>query len=283
MENPSCSYDFVTLDLMKSMFEENGMLTPSPPTDISCAARAMAKVFYDAILGAINDNELVSDEDLILPYDSDADEEYEELIYKEDYNEIVKSGDEFDPVEYEKKTSQEYIPLQYKLKAVAFANANPKASLQTIQSRGFAKLKDKKTLLRWKKVVQKGGSRIDKLNMINEQCFERFVENRKNHEQVTTRMIQQWAMATAFPYISEEFSFTAGLTWVQNFKKKYRIRQRKITKFINKSDIATLEETLQAAETFQTQTKLLISSFSPDYVINTDQTGCQYQTGVLNK
>ncbi|KAL1516382.1 hypothetical protein ABEB36_000301 [Hypothenemus hampei] len=113
MENPSCSYDFVSeappldnnfkndfaiaLDLMKSMFEENGMLTPSPPTDISCAARAMAKVFYDAILGAINDNELVSDEDLILPYDSDADEEYEEC------SEVVKSGDEFDPVEYEKK------------------------------------------------------------------------------------------------------------------------------------------------------------------------------------
>lgn len=39
-----------------------------------------------------------------------------------------------------------------------------------------------------------------------------------------------------------------------------------------------MEEVLKAAEKFQTQTRALISKFQLDFVINTDQTGCQYES-----
>ena len=42
--------------------------------------------------------------------------------------------------------------------------------------------------------------------------------------------------------------------------------------------MATFEETVEAAAKFQKQTKKLISKYTPDFVINTDQTGCNYQT-----
>jgi len=55
-------------------------------------------------------------------------------------------------------------------------------------------------------------------------------------------------MSIAFPLLSEHFNFIASATWVKEFKKRHKIRQRKITKFVSKNDITTLEETVAAAE-----------------------------------
>lgn len=84
-------------------------------------------------------------------------------------------------------------------------------------------------------------------------------------------------MAAAFPFLSENFRFKASSTWVKVFKRRHRIKQRKITKYISKRHCATMDETIAAAEKFRKQTSILIRNFDLDYVINTDQTGCQYQ------
>lgn len=42
----------------------------------------------------------------------------------------------------------------------------------------------------------------------------------------------------------------------------------------------TFEDTLEAADLFQKQTAPLISEFDPDYVVNTDQTGCEYRMNI---
>jgi hypothetical protein len=91
------------------------------------------------------------------------------------------------------------------------------------------------------------------------------------------RILQQWAMSITFPYINENFSFIASTSWARNFKRKYRIRQHKITKFVSRNDVTTLEETVAAAERFQQQTRVLMENYSHNFVINTDQLGCQYQ------
>lgn len=92
-----------------------------------------------------------------------------------------------------------------------------------------------------------------------------------------TRTLQQWATNAAFLLSSENFNFIASSAWVERFKRKHKIRQRKITKYISSKEFATIEEVLAAAEQFQVQTKTLIRNYDFDYVINTDQTGCQYQ------
>lgn len=96
--------------------------------------------------------------------------------------------------------------------------------------------------------------------------------------QVTTRTLKQWALTAAAPFQSDTFSFEASDSWVKFFKRKHRIRQRKITKYISRRDVATLEETVESAQRFQTQTRQIIPKFDLDFVINTDQTGCNYQT-----
>ena len=74
----------------------------------------------------------------------------------------------------------------------------------------------------------------------------------------------------AFPYLSENFKFQASLRWAADFKARHKIRQRKVTKFISKRDMATLEETMEAPEKFQKQTKKLILKYIPHFIINTD-------------
>jgi len=66
--------------------------------------------------------------------------------------------------------------LAYKAKAVAFAQAHPKYSLKTLKSMGFAKLT--------RKDVLSGGTRHDKLTVINSETFERFKDARNNKEQI---------------------------------------------------------------------------------------------------
>lgn len=83
-------------------------------------------------------------------------------------------------------------------------------------------------------------------------------------------------MAAAFPFISENFTFNASRQWLDKFKKRHRIKQRQITKYVSEKDYVTMEEVLQTADKFQTQTKALMSQFHKDFIINTDQTGCQY-------
>lgn len=95
---------------------------------------------------------------------------------------------------------------------------------------------------------------------------------------MTNRTIQQWAMAAAFPYITEQFTFNACSSWVDNFKRRHRIKQRKITKYVSEKDCVTMEQTLEVAEKFQTQIRAVVQLFQEDFILNTDQTGCQYSS-----
>lgn len=84
-------------------------------------------------------------------------------------------------------------------------------------------------------------------------------------------------MAAAFPLLSEEFSFSASNDWIVGFKRKYKIKQRNITRYVSSKEYATLEEIVKAAEKFTIQTKAIIPDFKLDHIININQNGCQCQ------
>ncbi|KMQ85982.1 hypothetical protein RF55_15184 [Lasius niger] len=106
----------------------------------------------------------------------------------------------------------------------------------------------------WKEDVKRGGTVIGKYIQIETQTFEYFKEARECFEQVTTRTLQQWAMAIAFPFLTEDFTFSASKSWVTKFKNKYRIKQRKITRFVSRREHVSFEEILEAAKKFISNT-----------------------------
>ncbi|KAF5299773.1 hypothetical protein FQA39_LY11443 [Lamprigera yunnana] len=84
--------------------------------------------------------------------------------------------------------------------------------------------------------------------------YDRFAESQQNNQQVTTRNLQQWALAAASQF--ENFDFKALNSWVEKFKHRHRIGQRKITKYVSEKESATIEETLASAENFRTQHRM---------------------------
>ncbi|GFT04461.1 HTH CENPB-type domain-containing protein [Trichonephila clavipes] len=128
----------------------------------------------------------------------------------------------------------------------------------------------------WEEQIRRGGSTKDKYTTIDKWTHDRFVEARQSNQQVTTRNLQQWDLAAASQF--PDLEFKASEAWVKIFKRKHRIRQRKITKFVSERKTATMEETHAAAEKFRLHTRALILNYDKDFVLNTDQTGCQYQS-----
>jgi lipopolysaccharide biosynthesis regulator YciM len=52
---------------------------------------------------------------------------------------------------------------------------------------------------------------------------------------------------------NKQFPFKASAGWVQDLKKKHKIRQRHVTKYIRSMDNVTSEEKVKAAELFKKQ------------------------------
>ncbi|XP_043481828.1 histone acetyltransferase KAT6B-like [Leptopilina heterotoma] len=152
------------------------------------------------------------------------------------------------------------ITLAYKKKVVALAEKHPNWSLSTLRRRGAQRLKSYKILALWKKEIENGGTKHDKLRAIRKECFDRFREARRNGEAVTTKMLQKWAIEAAAPFLSESFKFQAGEHWARRFKKRHKIRQMKITNPNNNSDMLTLEETELSNDTLPTE---LVPTFDP--------------------
>lgn len=126
-------------------------------------------------------------------------------------------------------------------------------------------------LERWEEQIKKGGTSQEKFAIIDSWTYDRFKEARENLQQVTTRNLQQWALAAASQF--ENFEFKASNAWVIKFKRRHRIRQRKVTKFVSERETVTLEETLENAENFRKQVRAVAPNFDKNFILNTDQTG----------
>jgi hypothetical protein len=182
--------------------------------------------------------------------------------------------------EYEpspKRATRQHIPLDVKIKVFNLAKEHPKWSISTLRNMGSIHLKHKGMLAIWEKDIKAGGTKLDKLEMIDRWVYDRFVEARNRNQPVMTRTLQEWAISASFQHLSPGFEFSASTTWVASFKKRHRIVQRKVTKYVSTSEQASIEEIVQSAIRFQNQTKSLISKYNRDYIINTDQTGCAYR------
>lgn len=82
----------------------------------------------------------------------------------------------------------------------------------------------------------------------------------------------QWALVAAAQF--KDFEFKASTRWVNKFKQRHKIRQRKITRFVTHHEAMSLQEILNSADNFRLQARELINQmYDKDYVINTDQTG----------
>ncbi|KAJ8960708.1 hypothetical protein NQ314_006019 [Rhamnusium bicolor] len=247
---------------------ENKFITSASSSAISSEIILKEEELYHDTVEILDEKQFLITEELILFHEHDEEDGFTNISEDE-------SQDEYEP-EQKRKKEMEYIPLDYKIKVVNLAKQYPKWGLRSLQRKGCSRLKNMTDLKRWEKDIKCGGTTIDKYAIIDSWTYNRFVEARQADQQVTSRNLQHWALAGAAQF--KNFEFKASNSWVKRFKRKYKIRQRKITKYVTQSETAWVEEILLSAEKFRLQTRELMSLYDNDFVIKSVQTECQYHS-----
>ena len=136
-------------------------------------------------------------------------------------------------------------------------------------------------LSRWKREIVNGGTRYDQMQAIKKWVYDRFVEARERKEHVGTEDLRTWALQAAMQFPNVPLEFTASPAGMNRFKKEYRISQRRATKYIKQTERRSFEEIEGTTAEFQAEIRSITSSSNLDFIINTDQMGCEYWVNVL--
>ena len=71
--------------------------------------------------------------------------------------------------------------------------------------------------------------------------------------------------------------FKASIHWLNEFKRRYKIVSRKVTKVISKTSIDDSEERLEQQQEFRNKVKNAIKKYDDKRVYNSDQSGFKYE------
>ncbi|KAF4517164.1 hypothetical protein B566_EDAN006463 [Ephemera danica] len=165
------------------------------------------------------------------------------------------------------------ISLQRKMEIVAFwePEGKPKRRFSTVKNRFKYEVRYPIDLPRFKRDVQEGGTRVEKLIYVYSSAFDSFLEAKRQFSAVTDIDLRRWALKSARTV--RLHGFKASPSWCLNFKKDYNIVSRKITKYITKSSIQSQPEILQASKTFTENTGKYIQTIGLGRAFNGDQIG----------
>ncbi|XP_049797011.1 uncharacterized protein LOC126213354 [Schistocerca nitens] len=169
---------------------------------------------YRATMEMLGEKILIIDKDLI---------HFDEVNQFCEVEENSSDTEDYEPAE--KASKGDYVLFETKIKVVKLAKGHPKWSLRTLQIKGARSLTRKDKWKRWEENIKPGGSTIDKYSIIDSWIYDCFVESCQNYQQVTTRNLQQWALAAEGQFQSEDFVIKVSLSWIKKFKLWHRIWQ----------------------------------------------------------
>jgi hypothetical protein len=169
------------------------------------------------------------------------------------------------------------VTVQRKEEILQLVKAHPNWSLATLQRRGAAELKHLRYVGVWQRQVNSGGTIFEKYAAIDGFVWEQFVEARNELQSISQSTLRGWAMQKAQSFSDPTFKFTASQGWIHDFKSRHSISSRKITKITSKSELKSQEMIMRSAEKFRIEFEEKSKLFSPQFILNTDQTGFCYE------
>ena len=208
-------------------------------------------------------------------------EEVESLDFvdsEDEFNENIdyKSDPDYDPNDY--ANDGEILSFNYIKSVVDYRNntkSGKKRCWSSIVSR-FRKLEHKsEKVIYYEKVVKQGGSRVHKLQSVNDHVLSKFIRARESHLPVHDIDLQIWAINAAKALNLENFS--ASEFYIRSFKNRNKIRSRKITKLVSRVTELNANKIIANAKQFVENSKPILDNYSEDHTINTDQSGFHYE------
>lgn len=211
-------------------------------------------------------------------------ESYETLMFLDDDDDDGSQDDSMETSADEEQTDPDYTPSPKKKAAydvftekemeeiytMRYSNKGKTLiSFNTIHAR-FKKLQSEDHL-KWVIRKHKNRSLWQKLEQIEDFVINKFQESLLNKCRIHDRDVRRWAMKEAKRV--GHSSFKCSHSWIQRFKRKYRIRRRMVTTFVTDKSIKAGKEVLKECKEFVANVRKELSLYEPSKVFNTDQSG----------
>jgi len=247
-----------------------------PETPVNNKEIELRDVIKDIIHSSMNDMSSDIYTDTTLEFENYWKSNLLDADFVDDYEIEILEEDEDDDQAEDSCTSiseeREIVNDGYKRRAVGFWKSAKRGrySLSTVKH-SFRKVKSLRQLYRWEHYIQKGGTHREKMLYISEYVLQNFKEADEEKKIIHDMDLRRWALeAKAQIDLS---SFKASATWILNFKRKYRIVSRKITKFVSRSAQRDKEQLQIACQEFIATVKSNINLFELENIYNADESG----------
>ena len=203
----------------------------------------------------------------------------------EEGEEAVNDDEQYDDVlmevdEDEQHNLVRHFSIEYMKKAVEFYDAkNAKTgrkqhSWEAFQHH-FRNVKDRNYIERFRKYLESGGTKPQKLDEIDQYTYENFEKARAEHLIVHDIHLKRWALQKAREI--DDNTFKASNNWVLRFKRRHALCSRKITKLVTQREVIDADIINNSANNFVSKIKKIIPYYQQRNVLNTDQTGLQIE------
>jgi hypothetical protein len=195
-------------------------------------------------------------------YDSESDSENEKNCNKRS----LESDDE--PYEdFEQKENKDFNKYSFdQMEQIASYSQlnNGKTRIFTSMKNRFRTLTDRKELHRIRQYVKNGDKYSQKVKVLEEFVYLKFQNARLNNFPVHDINIRQWALKKSKEL---NFKFKASDSWIYNFKKKFKIRFRKICKYVTfKVDNENIK-VAEASKDFVNLAKDLFVNYNINHIV----------------
>ena len=174
--------------------------------------------------------------------------------------------------ELEKETK--IISWEYKKAVVQYWRSGKRSKYRSFQSVQtiFRFVSRLGTLYEWEKEIEKSGSHRHKLTEIEAFVFQKFQDCRKRYSIVHDSDLRRWACIKASEL---KMKFSASKTWLMNFKRRYQIVSRKITKVLSVFHMHQMNDVVNASKAFLNDFYIFFkdSKFNDNQIFNMDQSG----------
>lgn len=186
-----------------------------------------------------------------------------EIEFKDD---LAQMGEILEMRKYSVDQMKEIVKMKFEMKR----------QFSTINNR-FRKLNNEKEIYRMRKYVENGGTNFHKWFNVSTKLFSKFKNSREQFLPVHDIDLKRWALEFGREEGLSLDEFQASDSWILNFKNKYRISSRKVTKFVTRRQFVNQEELEDNAITFTLECRDKFKDFDRNNIINFDQSGFNYE------
>ena len=233
----------------------------------------------------LKDNEEDDENDEEENEDDEEEEEVEEDDEEGEQQQMNNDDEQFDEQLLEADNDQhhhlqKHFSILYMKRAIDFYDhINEKTgqkshSWKAFQHR-FPKVKNRSYIERFRKYLESGGTKKQKLDQIDQYTYNKFEKARSKFHFVHDIHLKRWASQKAREI--NDRTFEASDYWIFQFKRRHALCSRKVTKLITQREVVDASTINNSANDFVNKIKTLLPEYRGQNVLNTDQTGLEIE------